>query len=155
VRKFFLTIQGTDITEAFESYHIKNVAALALTKYYVREASEPRNYKLTFDDDGFYRTLKRRTAAKLPSLDKSSMWKSKLILDLIVIALFLAAIMTIRLENHALKIFCGVLSALLVSWLNATGHNFIHQRDNWRMYAVDLVFTGSRSWRVFHGLVRT
>lgn len=36
-----------------------------LAKYIVREASKPRNIKLTFHEDGFYQTLKRRVVAKL------------------------------------------------------------------------------------------
>lgn len=52
----------TDITEAFESSHLINVANVEkiLEKYYVGEATTPRNSPYTFDENGFYRTLKRR-----------------------------------------------------------------------------------------------
>lgn len=36
-----------------------------LAKYKVREATEPRNIRLTFDENGFYQTLKRRVVAQL------------------------------------------------------------------------------------------
>lgn len=36
-----------------------------MANYKVREASQPRNYKLTFKEDGFYRTLKRKVVKKL------------------------------------------------------------------------------------------
>lgn len=48
-----------------------------LSKFYVREAKEPRNYKLTFKDDGFYRTLKRRVASKIGGLDQHPVLISK------------------------------------------------------------------------------
>jgi hypothetical protein len=148
------SLQGTDITEAFEGYHIKTIASQVLQKYYVRDAVEPRNYKLTFDDDGFYRTLKRRAAAKLSTIDKSVLWKSKLILDAIVFGVFTTAVLTIRSDSLIASIIWGLLSSLLLGWLNGASHNFIHQRNNYRMYTADLVLTGWREWRVYHGLVR-
>lgn len=36
-----------------------------LEKYRVREATKTRNYKLTFEENGFYQTLKRRVNSKL------------------------------------------------------------------------------------------
>lgn len=58
--------EGTDITEAFEVHHIyAERAEKFLDQFYVREAAQPRNFKLTFDDNGFYRTLKRRVAEQL------------------------------------------------------------------------------------------
>lgn len=125
-----------------------------LAKFYVRDAIEPRNYKVTYEDDGFYRTLKRRVAKKLETVDKSVQWKSKLVLDLDVVFIFLTAILAIRFENVFLKIAMVLLSGLLMSWLNTISHNFIHQPNNWRMYTANLVLTGWRDWRVYHGLVR-
>lgn len=43
-----------------------------LKKYEVRQASLPRNIKLTFLDDGFYRTLKRRVAKKIGETELKS-----------------------------------------------------------------------------------
>jgi len=56
--------QGLDITEAFESSHIANTSLVeeTLAKYYVRDASAPRNSPYTFKPDGFYKTLKRAAA---------------------------------------------------------------------------------------------
>lgn len=61
--------EGTDITEQFETHHITNKAPAVLKKYFVRDATLKRNYKFTYKDDGFYRTLKRRVAEILPDLD--------------------------------------------------------------------------------------
>lgn len=124
-----------------------------MQSYYVRDASEPRNYRFTYDENGFFKTVKRRAAAKLATADKSSLWKSKLILDLNVLLMFVATIMTVRVESLAFKLFWGLIGAQSMSWLNAMAHNFIHQRDNWRMNTAYLVLTGWRDWRVYHGLV--
>jgi cytochrome b involved in lipid metabolism len=149
----FLYFQGIDITEAFEAYHISDKASKILPKFYIRDALEPRNYKLSFEDDGFYRTLKRRVSAKLPNIDKSDLWKSKLILDVDVVLLFVTAILAIRLENFYVRILMVLFSGQLMGWLHAMAHNFIHQPNNWRMYAINMMLVGWRDWRVFHGIV--
>jgi hypothetical protein len=51
--------EGTDVTEAFESAHADGVERI-LEKYFVREASTPRQSKFTFNENGFYKTLKRK-----------------------------------------------------------------------------------------------
>lgn len=134
--------QGTDITEAFECYHIRGIAENVLKSFYVREAAKPRNYRFTYEENGFFKTLKRRAAEKLKSVDKSSLWKSKVFLDLNVMVMLLAAVMTVRVEMLTLKLFWGFVAAQTMSWLNAMAHNFIHQRNNWRMYTAYLVLTG-------------
>lgn len=65
--------RGTDITELFETHHIRGKAELLLSSFYVREAKMPRNYRITFCDDGFYKTLKKRVNDQLSVLNKSSM----------------------------------------------------------------------------------
>lgn len=61
--------KGHDITEAFIIHHIsmEKVEPL-LAKYRVKDTKQPRNVKLTFDDDGFYMTLRRKVIAKLPEI---------------------------------------------------------------------------------------
>lgn len=126
-----------------------------LEKFFVKDADLARNYRLTFDEDGFYRVLKSRVAEKLPTLDKSDLWKSKLYLDIIVLGLFIASILSVRFESAWLKITLVVIAGQFAAILNAASHNFTHQRNNWRMYTANFVLTGWRDWRVFHGLVRT
>lgn len=125
-----------------------------LEKFFVRDAVLPRNYRLTFDEDGFYRVLKSRVAEKLPTLDKSDLWKSKLYLDIVVLGLFIASILSARFESAWLKITFVVIAGQFAAILNAAAHNFTHQQNNWRMYTANFVLTGWRDWRVFHGLVR-
>lgn len=65
------TMQGTDITESFEVHHIHTERVEpVLAKFYIRDAKQPRNIKLTFHENGFYRTLKRRIADKLQTIDR-------------------------------------------------------------------------------------
>lgn len=73
-------LQGTDITEQFETHHLTNKAEKYLSTFYVREASKPRNYLFTYKENGFYRTLKRRVAATLDGLDQTPITISKVIL---------------------------------------------------------------------------
>lgn len=126
---------------------------MLLGKFYVKDADQPRNYRLTYKEDGFYRTLKNRVAAKLPSLDKSDLSKSKFYLDGIVCGFFLASIMAVKAEWIFSRIFYILIASQCVGWMNAAAHNFAHQRNNWRMYAANFVLVGWRDWRVFHGLV--
>ena len=46
-----------------------SVPAKMIEKYKVRQASKPRIYTLTLNEDGFYKTLKRRVADKLKTID--------------------------------------------------------------------------------------
>lgn len=70
--------KGHDITEAFVTHHMRmeKVEPL-LKKYRVRETKQPRNVKLTFDENGFYMTLKRKVVAKLPEIEKNTKVWSK------------------------------------------------------------------------------
>lgn len=63
--KTLLHPQGTDITEMFESHHMSERAENMLPKFHIRSAKSPRNSLLTFKNDGFYRTLKRRVRDEL------------------------------------------------------------------------------------------
>lgn len=69
--------QGTDITELFESHHISGKADLLLHSFYVCEAKKPRNYRITFCDDGFYKTLKKKIADQLGNLNRDAVQRSK------------------------------------------------------------------------------
>lgn len=63
--------KGTDITELFETHHIRGKVELLLHNFVVRKAKEPRNCRFTFCDDGFYRTLKAKVADHLSVINKS------------------------------------------------------------------------------------
>ncbi|CRL06362.1 CLUMA_CG019157, isoform A [Clunio marinus] len=92
---------GSDITEAFEAYHLTEKASNILQKYFVKDAELPRNYKFTFKDDGFYRTLKRRATKVYENMDKSSLLlrKSKLISDLNLFLFFFTSLLFVRMRE--------------------------------------------------------
>lgn len=63
--------KGHDITEAFIIHHIAlEKVEPFLKKYRVKDTELPRNVKLTFHEDGFYMTLRRKVIAKLPEIKK-------------------------------------------------------------------------------------
>jgi hypothetical protein len=135
--------KGIDITEQFETNHITEAAVKILPKFYVREAKLPRNYKITFDENGFFKTLKRRVAAKLNNLDHSPSANSKFYCDFMLASTVLLSIIGARDNNY----FVAFLAGLALNCLTIIAHNFIHRRDNWRMYTQNLAFMSFRDSR--------
>lgn len=140
--------KGTDITEAFETHHITTKAENLLPKYKVREAKQPRNVRLTFKDDGFYRTLKRRVRDKLQEIDKTPIRTSQVIIDSLLGSAFVFAFLAISVNSYLL----AVLSGVCVNWTMICAHNYFHQKDNWRMKLFNLAFLSYREWRVSHAI---
>lgn len=136
--------KGIDITEQFETHHITDRAEQFLQEFYVRDASQPRNYKITFENCGFYKTLKRRVANKyFNHVNQKSVAISKLYCDMVLISTILSSILASRDFNY---ITLFIASACLLM-LTVISHNFIHQRDNWRMYLVNFSLQSFREWR--------
>lgn len=76
--------KGQDITEAFMTHHLRmDLAEPYLKKYRVKETNRPRNVLLTFNEDGFYMTLKRKVVAKLPEIKKNTKVWSKVCIELL------------------------------------------------------------------------
>lgn len=135
--------KGVDITEQFETHHITDLAEKLLPKFYVRDAALPRNYKITFAENGFYRTLKRRVANKLEFLDKSAIANSRFYCDFMLASSVLLSIIAARDFNFII----ATLAALSFLWLTVIAHNFLHQKDNWRMYIINMSLMSYREWR--------
>lgn len=148
------SLQGTDITEAFESHHISSKPSQKLKDFYVGEADDPRNYFLTYSENGFYRTLKKRISQKIKTIDKSVLWKSKLIHDVNLAALFVFAVLANRTQSPLMIIIWNLLAAQSLAWTVNFSHNFAHQADNWRRYSMNISLITWRDFRVFHVLVR-
>jgi hypothetical protein len=140
--------KGIDITEQFETHHITGKAEQILKKYFVREAAEPRNYKFTYNEKGFYRTLKRRVAEKLDGLDRTPLKISNLISDLMLGLVFTSAVLAATLESKSLAFVSGIF----VFWQFVIAHNYFHQKDNWRMFCFNLSLLNHREWRVSHAM---
>lgn len=125
-----------------------------LKKYYVREAKEPRNYRLTFNENDFYKTIKRKVVEKLKTIDvKKDAWKSKFYFDFFLFAMILSACASVYLENNALKLLGVCLAGMFACFIVNAGHNFIHLKNNWRMYGCHVVFVNFREFRTFHAMV--
>lgn len=140
---------GCDITEPFEAHHIDNEKVeKILEKYFVRDAAKPRIYKFTYDENGFYRTLKRRVAEKMKTIDKTPMRTSKLISDIVLVLVFVTSIIAIKCQSVALTVLAGIF----LHWSVVISHNFFHQKDNWRMYIANLSLISYRDVRVLHAL---
>ncbi|XP_044729643.1 cytochrome b5-related protein-like, partial [Chrysoperla carnea] len=149
--KFWIeTSQGTDITEAFESHHISsNAADRILPKYYVRDAKGPRNSPFTFEENGFYRTLKRKTAPILKELQRNhKKTTSVYISDLLLIGAYGFGIMSAMFQSY----ICALISALCLSMCTISAHNFFHQKDNFRMYYFNISLMSMSEWRITHVL---
>ena len=57
------TTQGQDVTDFFETYHINSEKVEAvLKKFFVKDESENIPSPFTFEENGFYKTLKRKIA---------------------------------------------------------------------------------------------
>lgn len=140
--------KGVDITEQFETHHIGDKAEQLLPKFYVRDAKLPRNYNFTYNPDGFYRTLKRKVAAQLPSVDRSPEKTSKMISDLLLCLVFTGSVLATKDEN----IYLALLAGMFLNFLSITAHNFFHQKDNWRMLCFNLSLLNYTDWRVSHAM---
>lgn len=161
--------KGHDITEAFLTHHFNpDKTDPLLKKYRVRNTIKPRNVKLTFDENGFYMTLRRKVIQKLPEIKKRTRILSKVeyyyllneffvsilfsFLQFYIDALFaltiLSAILANRYESIGFTLICG----LIYTWCGIAAHNFFHIRDNFRMKYFNILFMSYRDWRVSHVL---
>ncbi|KAH8279636.1 hypothetical protein KR018_011673 [Drosophila ironensis] len=140
--------RGTDITEPFESHHIEDRARAMLSKFEVRPASQPRNYKFTLKENGFYMTLKRRVREKLRKLNYKPSIKTDCLHLGILVSLFFFSWLGTSLDSLIIQSLAG----LALCWVATSTHNYFHQRDSWRMYSFNLALMNFRSWRVSHAL---
>ena len=58
------------------------------------------------------------------------------------------AILAQRFQSTTLALLCG----LFYTWCGISGHNYLHQRDNYRMYYINILFMNYRNWRIGHAL---
>ncbi|KAK9887942.1 hypothetical protein WA026_000242 [Henosepilachna vigintioctopunctata] len=145
---WLIITKGTDITEAFETHHIKGVSEQLLSKFYVKSATTPRRSPLKFNENGFYRTLKKRIAEELPKIPKFVVQRSKLFADITVAFYILFCVLSTFSESYLLGALTGYVLALNIN----ISHNFIHMKNNFRMYYLDLSMLSSRDFRVVHAL---
>ncbi|TMW40425.1 hypothetical protein DOY81_014494, partial [Sarcophaga bullata] len=100
------------------------------------------------NENGFYRTLKRRVAAKLKDLDYSPVKKTNFFHLCLLISTLVCSVLS---ACNAGVIF-ELLTALSLSWLSISAHNYFHQRDNWQMYTFNLTLLNFAEWRISHAM---
>jgi hypothetical protein len=123
-------------------------------KYYVGEAKDKRNYLYTYEEDGFYSTLKKKVTKKLKTIDSTSITdKSKRHHDMLLFAFLVAASIVNRIETDLAYLFWVIIAGQLLAWLVACSHNFLHKADSWRMYTGNLALMTTRDVRIIHILV--
>uniref|UniRef100_A0A1L8DY89 Cytochrome b5-related protein n=1 Tax=Nyssomyia neivai TaxID=330878 RepID=A0A1L8DY89_9DIPT len=148
-REWLELTKGTDITEAFEAHHISETPARLLEKFKIRDAKEPRNFTLTFKDDGFYRTLKRRVREKLKTVDMVTPARlSNLYTDTLLVLTYVMAVAAVVTKSYIV----GFLAGITLTWCIICSHNYFHRRNNWRMYIFNLSFMSFKEWRISHAL---
>lgn len=129
-----MQFQGTDITEAFEVHHLSKAPEEMLSKFRVRSTKTKRNSPFTFKEDGFYRTLKRNIREVWKTLPEQPVKTSAVFTDSMCLAMFLFGILAVTYENYFLAVLAGNLLALTT----IASHNYIHKKDNFRMYYFSL-----------------
>ena len=80
--EWFNLLQNSDITEAYEAHHPNiNVTKSILEKYYLKDINKPRNSPFTFEENGFYQTLRRKVLPIIQQQGKGSSIRMKLLQD--------------------------------------------------------------------------
>lgn len=69
-------------------------------------------------------------------------------IDGLFVLTLLTAILAQRFQSTWMAIVCSVF----FTWCGICGHNYLHQRDNYRMYYMNLIFMSYRDWRINHVL---
>lgn len=131
-------LQGTDITEAFESHHLDENVNKVLQKFYVRDAKTPRNSPFTFEEDGFYKTLKKAVREELKIIPKNVPKYTDMVVDGLLLTCLVTSALTCYLNNYWPKMVTYLVASVSLAWLVVASHNYIHKKTNWRMYLFNL-----------------
>lgn len=66
--------------------------------------------------------------------------------------LFVATLVLAVLSMHFQSYLLAFLTGVIYTWTGIAGHNFFHQKDNYRMYYFNLLFMSYRDWRITHAI---
>ncbi|XP_037296691.1 cytochrome b5-related protein-like [Manduca sexta] len=142
--------KGTDITEAFESHHINPSVEKLLPKYFIKDANTPRNSPFTFNDDGFYRTLKRAVFEEMKKIPKDVSKTADRIIDALFVTLLASSTLANSSRNYWFSMLWYVVASVTFALLTSACHNYIHRKTNWRMYIFNMSMWSYRDFRVSH-----
>ncbi len=155
--------KDTDITELFETSHVHiEKARQLLAKYYVRDCEHPRYTAfLTFRENGFYDSLRKRAARTLDASTKKegpTYWQtSNFIHDSLLVGYLILQVLLVLHggsnpgTNSWISLWVlTLLAGIDLGLLGICAHNYFHMKDNWRMFSFDLAMVSSNEWRVTH-----
>lgn len=153
-RDWLLLTRGQDITEAYEVHHLnsKKVKAV-LNSMYVKDASKEYVGKYTWDEQGFYMTLKRRVAAHFGTNAKGRPDTGPTTYFLALCGFAVAIhFLSFAAMLYAPCWWMAVLAGLTLQTFHGIGHNFLHMADNAWMYCYDFCGWKHHMHRVSHAL---
>ena len=153
----FLTLtKGTDITELFETHHLDMARVRKMLPKYEIELTAPlaaRQCPLTFHPDGFYCTLRKKIWRDFGSSIKKDTRTvtrlgpsplSKVFADALALLSVTLVCVGGRLGDYRVAIAAGLLNGVFIG----VGHNFLHQKDNFRRHYMDLSGYSSAEFRM-------
>ena len=94
----------------------------------------------TLLQDGFYRTLQRRARAALAGVPRGPNYTSAVFADLLALGSVALSVLAAAKGSYVFAAVAGFFIALNT----VTAHNFLHQKDNFRMYYFNLSFMSFR-----------
>lgn len=135
---YFIKLQGTDITEAFETHHFDPAVKRMLQKFYIRDAKTPRNSPFTFKEDGFYCSLKAAAYKELKKIPAHVHKRADMITDGLLITLLVSSAFACYTSHYWASMVAYFTASLSLAWVTVAAHNYIHRKSNWRMYLFNL-----------------
>lgn len=150
--------KGTDITELFESHHLNYQGAIsALAKYEVESSSPlpPRKSPLTFHKDGFYATFRQKVWVHFKKTAQLGPSPAAVIFADILVGCSAALTLMAGLyasTNMPMAVGITVLVGVLNGFFIGIGHNFLHQKTNFRRHYMDISGFSSAEFRMHHAL---
>lgn len=109
-----------------------------LEQFYVRDAKTPRNSPFTFEEDGFFRTLKKAVREELKQIPKETSKYSDMMIDGIFITLLASSALSCWVSNYWLRMLFYAVASVTLCMMTVAAHNYIHRKTNWRMYLFNL-----------------
>jgi len=124
--------QGQDVTDVFIIHHLnEDKARQTLSNYYVGETSNKLS-RFSFEENGLYRTVKRRVLSEMTLAEIQSTIQTKrqayFILSLFIIFLGLTTYLIDPEINPLWSYLTAAISGLLIVGILGIGHNFVHHK---------------------------
>eukprot|EP00047_Mylnosiga_fluctuans_P007938 m.5468 g.5468 ORF g.5468 m.5468 type:complete len:437 (-) comp2008_c0_seq1:94-1404(-) len=148
-REWLDLTRGTDCTAEFEVHHIHETKVLPLLrKYHVRACPDAAKIAAyTFEENGFYKTLKRAVAAEFAG--ECGPTPAMYALSALAVALWALAFLNMLSAQTALS---AIIAGIALYPMFGVGHNWFHMRNTLWRYAFDLTCFGHHDWRISHAI---